>query len=99
MSSHRREVNDTLSTSPRIRFNWGYHDGAGDVANRREIKVYGRTSRMTGKPWKPDKIYLQGYEYGVEDARNGVYTGNSDAAWKSRTSLRRAPWMPHRRAY
>lgn len=74
--------------SPRFRFNSGYHDGASDVNHRRRVKnVRGHF----------DKVYAQGYEYGVEDARNGVYTENSDEAWKSRASLRRAPWMPYRK--
>lgn len=81
----------TLDSS-RVRFNWGYHDGASDVEHDRVTR---KRSMMASHF---DKIYAQGWEYGVEDAREGVYTGNSDEAWKSRASLRQAPWMPHRKA-
>ena len=76
-----------LQADPRLRFNWGYHDGAGDVQHRRRVRS------MTDHY---GKIYAQGYEFGTEDAKNDAYTGDSEAAWKSRTSLRQAPWMPRR---
>jgi hypothetical protein len=78
---------DTLK-SPRVRFNWGYHDGASDYARKRPRKW------LHGHPH--DKVYGQGYDYGYEDAMEGTYSESSDAAWASRASLRRAPWMPHR---
>jgi hypothetical protein len=74
--------------SPRIRFNWGYHDGANEAKRERIRNVAGHY----------DKVYAQGYRYGVEDQTAGVYQGNSDKAWTERASLNAAPWMPARKA-
>ena len=75
-------------TESRVRFNWGYQDGAGDIlAKRSPRSVAGHF----------DAVYAQGYEYGIEDARNDAFTGDSTLAWKSRASLKRAPRTPSRR--
>ena len=79
----------SILESPRVRFNWGYHDGASDFLNRRRRKW------LNGHPH--DKTYGQGYDYGYEDALRGEYSESSEAAWKSRTSLRSAPWMSDRK--
>jgi simple sugar transport system ATP-binding protein len=65
----------------------GYHDGAAEA----------KRNRVRSMANHIDRDYAKGYEYGVEDMQNGKYTENSDAAWKSRASLRAAPWMPKRR--
>ena len=79
--------------TPRFRFNSGYHDGASDMQQ-------GRTGPTFWKPGRHfDKVYEQGYWFGREDVSNGDYTGNSNEAWKSRSSLRAAPWMPHRKGF
>ena len=83
-----RHKSSSALESPRVRFNWGYHDGALEAS-------WGKVRSMSRHF---DKIYAQGYEFGVEDFHEGKDTSNSNDAWKSRTSLRRAPWMPHRKA-
>ena len=74
--------------TPRVRFNSGYHDGAAEAS-------WGKVRPMRGHF---DKIYAQGYEFGVEDFHEGKDTSSSDDAWKSRASTKRASWMPHRKA-
>ena len=64
-----------LRSEPRIRFNWGYHDGAHDVRRR------GQIASMAGHF---DKMYAAGYLVGVDDAKRGEYTGDSTRAWLAR---------------
>ncbi len=58
--------------SPRIRFNWGYHDAAMDV--REGWKIRDMSAHF-------DRNYAAGYVEGVKDAREGAYEGNSERAW------------------
>lgn len=68
--------------APRVRFNWGFHDGARDFRDNRP-----RTLRLdathdlknVGKEFDPD--YFRGYSKGLEYARAGTYAENSDPAW------------------
>lgn len=62
---------------PRIRFNWGYHDGASDVRNNRHKSQEWFRNHF-------DKVYLQGYDVGRRDMQNGEYTENSTRAWNER---------------
>lgn len=63
----------------RIRFNWGYHDGANDSLKRK----WRVTTHF-------DKTYLKGYDRGFDDQNNGVYNQDSTEAWKNRN--RKNPW-------
>lgn len=67
-------------SSPRIRFNHGFHDGAADVA-RGKFQPGGMLT-----PTKPhfDKLYEQGYRAGYAKAQVGESTETSDPAWKTR---------------
>lgn len=67
--------------SPRIRFNWGYHDGAQTVLRhwRRHNSHF-------------DKIYFQGYQAGLRDAQSGTYVEDSTQAWKERKPINALPW-------
>jgi hypothetical protein len=75
----------------RTRFNWGYHDGAQDVLNpvfgvRTLVSTLDPTLPRTKQVIKDEQhAYYYGYREGVEDARAGLYKGNSQQAW-DRTS-------------
>lgn len=58
----------------RVRFNWGYHDGAQPHA------------RSVNRHY--DRVYFAGYNAGVTDRQNGDYCdgSTSDAAWKRHSS-------------
>lgn len=71
----------TRKYEQRVEFNWGYHDGASDVHNDRPIKISGKISPLTGKPWRPNRLYLHGYRYGVQDAQVDRYETSSQPAW------------------
>lgn len=63
------------NTEPRIRFNWGYHDGAMEAQKRgwdRSLKPHF------------DQIYIEGYQAGRSDFLNGIYAGDSTEAWRAR---------------
>jgi len=66
----------------RIRFNWGYHDAASDVAHGRPrcTGLFGQQSpNYVSRQY--DAAYYEGYVRGLADARHGAYEGNSEAAW------------------
>lgn len=83
-----RKAKSKLSPTftPRIRFNWGYHDAADDwqkgclrvIVDR--IPVDANPTRYVLRSY--DRDYTRGYEEGGRDARDGVYAQNSEAAWK-----------------
>lgn len=74
----------TILKAPRIRFNWGYHAGADD-ATKRPGKGPRPAGTMNGVHATPkDRMYGKGYMRGYYDVGDGVYAGNSDAAWKAR---------------
>jgi hypothetical protein len=57
----------------RIRFNWGYHDGAHDSATG-----FTRADKL----WEHyDIVYVRGYHAGYEDDQNGIPTDSSEPAW------------------
>lgn len=76
---HPRHKPTAHKFEPRIRFNWGYHDGANDVIKGRRVRS------MTGHF---DRFYAQGYEAGVDDARAGDYCDDSSVAWAHRKAGR-----------
>jgi len=59
----------------RIRFNWGYHDGALDI----------RTGfvRRDDLDKHYDTVYVVGYRAGAEDMRNATYFEDSTKAWEA----------------
>ena len=66
---------------PRIHFNWGYHDGAGDVRNGR-VRLGIPTGELFALP-AANRAYCSGYHAGVNDARDGGYAQDSTAAWEA----------------
>ena len=69
------KTSKTKNTEPRIRFNWGYHDGAHEAQNR----MWDRSLKSHF-----DKIYIQGYQAGRSDFLNGIYNQDSTEAWRAR---------------
>ena len=71
---------------PRVRFNWGYHDGAHDLQTGRcrtevsKVPDGANPTRYLVVGYDPD--YTKGYREGIQDARDGIYAGNSEAAWQ-----------------
>ena len=63
----------------RIRFNWGYHDGASDVRNGY------RTAEQQALFIEHhfDRAYADGYRAGLTDQAAGKYANNSNDAWQS----------------
>ncbi len=70
-----------LTFDNHVRFNWGFHDGASDVAETRAIRDVSRHA---------DPAYAEGYAFGVRYARDGRGTASSAPAWDELTALRRA---------
>ena len=62
--------------SDRIRFNWGYHDGAQDITLFTERQCKEFESRHF------DPVYADGHVQGRDDKRTNQYTHNSEKAWK-----------------
>lgn len=61
----------------RIRFNWGYHDGASDVRN-----VYKTTEeRQQFAASHFDRAYAEGHAAGDAAQTAGTYTNDSMVAW------------------
>ena len=65
----------------RVRFNWGYHDGASAYTNPRASLV--RNGFGTRMDTHPDRPYSKGYEAGYRDKQAGVYQEDSTAAWSA----------------
>lgn len=59
--------------NPQTRFNWGFHDGAADVASSRENK-WAATPHFSNE-------YRQGYLAGFSAAKRGESTESSEPAW------------------
>lgn len=74
----------TTLDAPRIRFNWGFHDGAAES----------RRNRIRNVSRHFDRIYAEGYQAGVSAAQRGDNTDSSAPAWKNRRPKKLAPWMP-----
>ena len=69
----------------RMRFNSGFHDGAGDVGHKRHVRTVNtgdfgtaHTPLPLGHEYKP---YRAGYALGVHYAQCGMPTGSSEEAW------------------
>jgi len=78
---HLREQNERrnmkhwkerINWSPRIRFNWGYHNGA----NGLNLANYGYLYTHYDKP------YLAGWQLGHRDKKEGTYSDDSLPPWK-----------------
>lgn len=66
----------------RVRFNWGYHDGAHEWTQHRGSAAI-RLERW-GTGWQSkhhDPVYVAGYNCGQHDAKVGCYFGDSRLAW------------------
>lgn len=80
-----RKSKQSEKFSPRIRFNWGYHDGHRDAADgrAREVVEVGQQSiKVVSREY--DAAYFHGYAAGVAAQSNGDYVANgcrSTAAW------------------
>jgi hypothetical protein len=77
-----RMTQPTTHFSDRVRFNWGYHDGALD-ARRGKPNRWGTESHY-------DAAYSDGYAAGFARADAGEPAGNSDHAWEGRHGARAA---------
>lgn len=64
-----------------LRFNWGYHDGAGDYDARSQPRPDGLTV-STIREQHYDPAYAEGYVSGWHDARDGAYSRSSQPAWE-----------------
>lgn len=58
---------------PRIRFNWGFHDGAGDHAKG--------TGRSMADHF--DRVYAAGYVAGFQARADGLSCTSSQDAWEA----------------
>ena len=76
-----------MSWTPRQRYNAGYWDGRNAHGRSRHLQGQGVADALAGK-FHYDAIFAQGVRDGYDDT-SGATT--SDAAWKSRKSLRRQP--------
>lgn len=68
--------------SPRIQFNWGYHDAANELSRGRPRKIVDHGPQSTAqvsREW--GRWYAIGYEAGLTDARCGEYYATSTDAW------------------
>lgn len=80
-----RKNKQAAKFSPRVRFNWGYHDGASDAGRgqAREVVEVGQQSiKVVSKEY--DAAYFHGYAAGVAAQGNGDYVANgcrSTVAW------------------
>lgn len=62
-----------LTATPRLKFNWGFHDGAADVEHNRPNKWIATSH--------PSNEYRQGYLSGFNTATRDASTESSDGAW------------------
>jgi len=54
--------------TPRVWFNWGFHDGA------HEFRTFGGESPIRAKEWRKQfPMYTEGYDYGQAWQREGRY--------------------------
>lgn len=75
-----RNVKARELDADRIRFNWGYHDGARELTQPNPVREQRR-----GRDWQAkhhDPIYVAGWNLGRDAAEAGEYTGNFQAAWE-----------------
>lgn len=78
--------------SNRVQFNWGYHDAAQAVREGWAIPErnfgfanVGALANLTSVTdvviRHPNRVYVQGWQHGYQDAKDGFYEGNSEQAW------------------
>lgn len=82
-----KEINGRLRTvkatgldENRVRFNWGYHDGASEQRN-----FDGPAPIRGGDGWRSrhfDPVYVAGWNAGFYDAKSGASTESSERAWQ-----------------
>lgn len=77
VSRTQREACRMGLDNQRIRFNWGYHDGASTVRNN--YKTVEERAAFVQHHF--DLAYSAGYAAGMKDQAAGVYTNNSTTAW------------------
>lgn len=72
----------------RVRFNWGYHQGALAVQQAwGPEQNYGFGPAVDGRSVEaimrshPDNVYARGFQQGLIDAQDGCYEGNSERSW------------------
>lgn len=73
--------------SDRVRFNWGYHDGASPQAGfilANWARNFPADNRAAMRAY--DKAWADGFEAGELDLREGCYRGDSTQAWEARQS-------------
>jgi hypothetical protein len=77
MKNRTKTLSDNGRTfTPRIRFNWGFHDGAADQ-RRGFVALWNRGAVVHHH----DGTYLAGYRAGQDAVKAGLSTESSDAAW------------------
>lgn len=76
----------TTTFENRVRFNWGYHDGASHRHAGGSKDRNGVGTKMDRTHF--DQVYVAGFQYGYEDSAAGSYdhsvhgTTLSDGAWE-----------------
>lgn len=75
----------TSKFEDRVRFNWGYHDAAGEAkrGHRRELVATGPHD-LTHVSQEFDAAYFDGYAAGLADFDMDLYHGDSERAWTER---------------
>ena len=78
--------------SPRIRFNWGYHDAAQAVEKGWACaEHYWGFAKQFGELIQHpsdvlarhhDRSYAEGWVRGIEDSKAGTYINDSEPAWR-----------------
>ncbi len=72
----------------RVRFNWGYHDGAWDTKNGRpRCDTLQGPQSLTQVSREYDAAYYNGYIAGKDHMRDGLYAGNSENAWRAHRNI------------
>ena len=77
--SVQRETPAMGLDNQRIRFNWGYHDGASTLRNN--FKTEQEIAEFVANHF--DRAYSDGFAAGVRDQSDGRYTNNSQIAWQT----------------
>lgn len=75
-------------SSPRVRFNWGFHDATADRthARKRDRRTIRQGDLFCLPLW--DKAYCEGYAAGWECDLSAGRPESSDAAWRENQSAK-----------
>lgn len=73
----KREAPRMGLDNQRIRFNWGYHDGASSLRNGYKTSE----EAVVFVQHHFDRAYADGFAAGMRDQATGCYTNDSTAAW------------------